>query len=598
MFLTPSKKIALVFLTTTIIALSLFFISCQKELSGAGIDLGDTLPDLTTKIASSVSGFVTDENEVAVNGAAVQFGSSNTTTDKYGYFELSNVQVCQNAAVVTIIKPGYFKGIKTYIATAGKSAFFRIKLLPKSTTGNIDAASGGSVTLTNGLSISLAAGAVVNASTNAVYTGSVIVAAQWLDPTAGDLNRTMPGDLRGLDSLNFMKVLTTYGMAAVELTGTSGELLQVAAGKKAVLSFPIPSGISSSAPSTIPLWYFDEALGLWKQDGSAVRTGNNYIGEVSHFSFWNCDVPANFVYFDCTIVDAKNMPLPNVLVKISIVSNLENGKFGYTDSSGFTKGAIPNNSSLLLEVFSDNSCTTPVYSKNFNTGTSNISLGNIVIPSTVTATVSGSVANCSLEAVTNGYVLMIKNGINYSFPVSSTGTFSFNTTICDNNTEINLIGEDVAELQSGSPSTITLNSGNNQVGILQACGTSIEQFITYTINGDNYSLVSPANLFIHMITPPVNYVSGNVAGTQLFTTAIGFSDDGTAVGSTQALTTFRCPQINDSTEATFSGIFVNITEFGAIGQFISGNFTGTFTGAPPANTTYNVTCSFRIRRNQ
>ena len=104
MFFTLSKKSVLVFLTTSIIALSAFFISCQKELSGEGIDLGDTtLPDLTTKITSSVSGFVTDENEVAVNGAAVQFGSSSTTTDKFGYFEVRDVQVTQNAAVVTII---------------------------------------------------------------------------------------------------------------------------------------------------------------------------------------------------------------------------------------------------------------------------------------------------------------------------------------------------------------------------------------------------------------------------------------------------------------------------------------------------------------
>jgi hypothetical protein len=43
-------------------------------------------------------------------------------------------------------------------------------------------------------------------------------------------------------------------------------------------------------------------------------------------------------------------------------------------------------------------------------------------------------------------------------------------------------------------------------------------------------------------------------------------------------------------------IFVNITEYGAVGQFIAGNFTGAFRGGGPANTVYNVTYSFRIRR--
>jgi hypothetical protein len=41
---------------------------------------------------------------------------------------------------------------------------------------------------------------------------------------------------------------------------------------------------------------------------------------------------------------------------------------------------------------------------------------------------------------------------------------------------------------------------------------------------------------------------------------------------------------------------VNITEYGAVGQFISGNFTGTLTGAAPTNTPYNIVCSFRVRR--
>jgi len=40
---------------------------------------------------------------------------------------------------------------------------------------------------------------------------------------------------------------------------------------------------------------------------------------------------------------------------------------------------------------------------------------------------------------------------------------------------------------------------------------------------------------------------------------------------------------------------VNITEYGAIGQYISGNFTCNFT-SPFNGTFYNVTCDFRIKR--
>ena len=170
-----------------VLGLSLFF-SCQKNLdfedSGSG---SGTPPDLSTKINSSVSGFVTDENNAPVMGATVQIGTSNISTDKYGYFEAKNVQVVKEAAVVTVTRPGYFKGIKTYIAAQGKNAFFRIKLIPKNIIGTINAASGGIIAQPNGFSVKLVAGSIVNAATNAAYTGTVSVAGYWINPTATDL---------------------------------------------------------------------------------------------------------------------------------------------------------------------------------------------------------------------------------------------------------------------------------------------------------------------------------------------------------------------------------------------------------------------------
>jgi hypothetical protein len=71
---------------------------------------------------------------------------------------------------------------------------------------------------------------------------------------------------------------------------------------------------------------------------------------------------------------------------------------------------------------------------------------------------------------------------------------------------------------------------------------------------------------------------------------------GIAVGSNQNLQNFYPSQINDTFRIT-TPILVNITEYGAIGQFVSGTFSGIFTGGSPANTQYNVSCNFRLRRN-
>ena len=578
----------------------LFFLSCQKDLSNEdGIISTGQPADLTTKVTSSVSGFVTDENDAAVMGASVTAGGVVTTTDKYGFFEVKNIQVVKNAAVVVVTRPGYFKGIKTYLATADKAAFFRIKLIPKTNTGSINATSGGNVTLSNGLIIALPANAVVNAATNAAYSGTVNVAAHWINPVGADLNQTMPGDLRGIATDGSLKLLTTYGMAAVELTGGSGELLQIATGKKATLTMPVPASLMATAPATIPLWSFDETNGLWKQEGTANKTGSTYVGEVSHFSFWNCDVPNNYVQFNCTIIDQAGEPVPYAIVRLTVVGST-NMAYGYTNAAGYVSGAVPNSANLLLEVFSYYSCGTVLHSQTFSTTNTNISLGNITVNmATQSAVVTGTVTNCANAPVTNGYIIVMENGWYNRHPISNTGTFNFPVLLCNNATvPVTLIAEDVASGQQSTPANYTLVVGANAIGNLQACGISTQEFITYSINGGTpVQLTSPADSLYHSGngTTAVSYISGSRISINEYVN-FAFANGGIAVGSMQNLVAFNSSQFANTQPTITTPINVSITEYGAVGQFISGNFTGTMASTTPA-ATYNIVCSFRVRRN-
>lgn len=578
----------------------LLFASCQKEVSGDGSNTV-VMPDFETKVVSSVSGFVTDENDAPVTGASVSAGTGSGTTDEYGFFEIKNTQVVKSAAVVTVNKPGYFKGIKTYMAESGKSAFFRIKMIPKSIAGNVPAATGGIVTLTNGLSISFPADAVVNASTNAPYSGNINVAAHWISPTATDLNLEMPGDLRGISTDGSLKTLTTYGMVAVELTGASGELLQIATGKKATLTMPIPSAILSNAPATIPLWSFDETKGLWKEEGQAVKSGSNYVGDVSHFSFWNCDVPANYVQFNCTVKNSDGIPISQALVKISVVGNTNNAGYGYTDSSGYVGGAIPANTQLLLEIFPGYFCNTPIYSQNFSSGNTNMSLGVIIVNfSQGLATVSGTVTNCTGNPVTNGFIISQIDNYYYRYALSNTGSFSFTSVLCNNTANAVFIAEDLTSMQQSAPLTQTLVPGANAIGNIQACGTSIQQFISYTIDGGTpIEFIYPTDSLGHYgngsTASNTIYGSRNAPTPQTFVN-FSFTNAGIGVGSVQALELFGSSEIGTQT-SQLTSINVNITEYGAVGEFIAGNFTGIVVvpGTPPVNKT--IACTFRVRRS-
>ncbi len=577
-----------------------FFLSCQKDLSNEDGLSNSNPADLTTKVTSSVSGFVTDENNAAVLGADVVAGGMHTTTDKYGYFEIKNVMVVKNAAVVVVTQPGYFKGIKTYIAADNKAAFFRIKLIPKANSGTINAASGGNVTLSNGMIVALPANGVVVASGNTAYTGVVNVAAHWIDPTATDLNQTMPGDLRGLATDGSLKLLTTYGMAAVELTGSAGELLQIADGKKATLTMTIPASIMGTAPASIPLWSFDETKGLWKQEGTATKTGNTYVGEVSHFSFWNCDVPNNYVQFNCTVKNQDGTPIPYAWVRIT-VTGTNSYAWGYTDLNGYVAGAIPGNAQLTLDVFIGFYCGAPVYSQNFSSTNVNVSLGDILMPiSSNVASVSGTVTDCNNNAVSNGRIIIddISNGFWTIYPVSSTGTFNFTRLLCNGgNATVNIVAEDVAAGQQSNPVTVTLAAGPNAIGNLQACGITTQEFINYSLDG--------GTTVTHLTAPGDSiYHSGNGTTTNSFiqgysplnTTSfvnIGFDNTGIGVGSTQNLVSFNTTL---TAQGNTTGS-VNITEYGAVGQFIAGTFTGVVVTNSIPSTTFNVSGNFRARRN-
>ncbi len=589
---------------------SLFaFASCQKDIDETILNATNQIPNLTTKVSSSVSGFVTDENGDAVSNAMVYVGTRTVMTDNFGFFSVKNTNVVKTAAVVTVVKSGYFKGIKTFIAEQGKSAFFRIKLLAKLNSGSINSSTGGAISLGNGFTVALSANSVVNASTGLTYNGSINVSAQWIDPTASDIYNTMPGDLRGIASDGSIKRLTSYGMAAVELTGTSGELLQIANGNKATLTFPIPASILNTAPNAIPLWYFDESNGLWKEEGIATKNGNTYVGGVSHFSFWNCDVPNNYVQMNCRILDANGNPMSYTIVKVSEVSNPYNARYGYTDSSGYVSGAVPDNAQLKLEVFTSYGCGTPAYSQLLSTTNANISLGDITVANTSTnvANVTGTVTDCNNAPLSSGYIIMLKDNQYYRYNISNTGTFAFSSLLCNGSSQdVTFVAEDVLSGQQSSPIAYTINSGNNVIANIQACGVTTEQYINYTVNGVNTTYTSPSDSFYMYVNPQTNPSSINISGQGFRTsggstsstyTSFSFIQPGIAVGSSQSMLNFYTSTINDSTSIT-TPINVNITEYGNVGEFIGGNFSGGLVGAGPTSTIYTISCTFRVRRTQ
>ena len=286
------------------LVISISLLSCQKEVKNDNPGTGGSTGTVVnpTPVQGTVTGKVVDNNNNAVAGATVKAGSNTTTTDNRGLFRFNNIQLDKYSAVVTVEKSGFFKGYRVFSASANNTNFVKLKLVPKTLIGSIDAAAGGSVSLPDNSKITLPASGVVVKSNNQSYSGSVKVYAEVIDPTSADIAQIVPGSFQGTDADNYRVTLKSFGMLAVELEGNSGEQLQIATGKTAKLRFTIPSSLRSTAPATIPLWSVDETTGLWKQEGSATKGTDYYEGDVSHFSFWNCDISIQTVYLEMTIL--------------------------------------------------------------------------------------------------------------------------------------------------------------------------------------------------------------------------------------------------------------------------------------------------------
>jgi VCBS repeat-containing protein len=580
--LTLLKQWGLIFCCTTMV----FSCTIDTDISDRGIN-APNYPDLVTKVTTSViTGFVTDENDHPVNGALVETGAFQTSTDRNGFFKFNNAVVTKEAATVSVSLPNYFKIVKTFLAEQAKGAFLRIKLIPKTTDGTINAATGGTLNLASGIKISIPANAVVDAISQTAYSGTINVMAKLLSADNPDLCKIMPGDLRGISSQNIMKTLTTFGMIAVELTDANNKLLQIAAGKTATLSFPIPTALFANAPATISLWYFDNSTGLWREEGAATKTGAAYTAEVTHFSFWNCDAPGAVVQFNCTIAGPNGMPISGAMVKLSLISNPQDYRSAFTDESGYVAGPVPANTNFKLQVFPVG-CSTASYEQVFSTGSTNISLGTITINTlNAVATISGTVTDCNNAPVMNGNIFILNSEGALHYPVVN-GNYSFNYLLCGNSsTNLTLLVSSDSLYQTSQ--TITINPGNNNVPNIQNCNIPTN-FVNLTIYGTAYHFTD--------IPTPITVTQG--ASNSITITfkdpqyplpnVINFSSAGINTGSIQPLTYL----VWHGSVMVLSGPPqpVNITSYGAIGQSITGNFKD-----PPNSSSPTVTCSFRVPR--
>ncbi len=561
----------------------------------------DTNNTPATNITATVNGRIIDELGLPIKDAKVMAANVSAMTDVNGEFQLMNATLYDKAAFVTVDKVGYFKGSRTFVAKQGETHYIEIQLIVKSIVGTLDAVNGGIVVSPNGASVQFPANSIVVQSTGNAYSGTVSVAMAWLNPTSDNIFKSMPGDLRGIDEKGEEKSLETFGMIGVELTGSAGEQLQIASGKKAALRFPIPTPIQSVAYPTIALWSFNEKNGLWKQEGYASTSGNFYEADVSHFSFWNCDMPFANVFFSATFKDPNGTPISGAAVSIkrATVNGYLSTAYAFTNNSGSVSGYVFANEPLILTVSVAGVCNTSVYTQNIGPYPANsvANLGTVTINTQGLQqfVINGSAKNCNGGAITNGYAeIIFQQKVIRSAIVN--GNFSAGLSTCVTNPQITYFIVDVQALQQSAPATATLLSTNTALGNVAACGVSMVEYIKFSVNGNTYQMATP-----------LDHVEGRSFSQPVFTNVYGsdttwqkhinFAFYGSTTGvfpiSNIAI---GVPGFSDSLIVTSNNpALVNIVEYGPLGNFISGSFNANFLRFN-GGAALPVQCSFRVKR--
>jgi hypothetical protein len=568
---------------------ALIITSCQQDDSNSGAeDQQENIPETFSEyfgntISRDFLGKVINSNNNPIAGVAITIGSETATTDSNGIFVINNANVKERFGYVKAEKAGYINGSRAVVPSNGTNKV-TIMLLEATVVGTVNSGTVETVAMGNGSSVSFDGNFIKE--DGSIYSGAVDVIMHHLDPADEAMAMQMPGMLYAENEAGAERTLQTLGMLAVELRGTNGEDLNLPEGSTSEIKIPVDASLMSIAPASIPLWYFDEVNGFWKEEGQATLQGNMYVGTVAHFSFWNCDIPAESIILCITAADDTNNPLSNLYV--SITSATFGTTYGYTNEAGEVCGFVPSGESLELNVYSYDFCgDNPLYSEAIGPFTADSSISALVADSSdiIAETVTGNFNTCDDNPVTDGYVQLTYGGQTFTDAVND-GTLEINMLRCEGDNTFKIKGSDFVNLQTTDSISYTFTTPLTGIGTISACN-SINEFIQYTIDNEDPIFVFEnivANFYAdgqNQTNSPTIDVYGNgnndtntcfymfgalndpdYLGT--YDTFNGLDDTGFFIG--------ECISVSE----TNNNITYNLSALGEVGDYIDINFTGSY----------------------
>lgn len=355
-----SKLIWRAAMAVTSICILCFTMRCTTDVDHDGTTPHHQQDPLKPRaaITTSVMGVIIDENGQPVKDAEVVVHGETALTGADGAFIFNEIEVPGNRCVVESRKEGYFPGIRALTPEEHGKTETRIVMMGSPVTHTFETSTGSNAILANGSQVQIPPNGLVDESGNA-YSGAVAMSVRYLDPTAGNFGVLVPGgDMLARREDQTTSVLYSYGILRVQMTDLAGNTLQLAPGSTSTLIMSIPPDQRATAPATIPLWYFDEELGVWQEEGAAQRDGDRYVGTVKHFTDWNCDDPTEGAMVVGRLVDCNNNPAYGIVEFGQITSEPQSSTLT-DESNGRFERRVPDGIELTV-VITDPLMITPL----------------------------------------------------------------------------------------------------------------------------------------------------------------------------------------------------------------------------------------------
>jgi uncharacterized protein YfaP (DUF2135 family) len=239
---------------------------------------------------ATVTGQIKTFNGAYLNNAMVKIGQVTKVTDAQGRFSMQVPLATQYA--VSVSANGYASTHRIYKSSKSQVSVVE-KLLPVDTTEIINPAVTNTVSTLDGASVTFPAMSGITENLSVSIT-SISAANREI--------ATAPGNFSAIDKNGAAVELISQGMLDVVVRGVStGNIYSLQ--NKGPFTVRIPASRPQKATSTQPLWFYDEALGKWKEEGLATLTNGVYVGSVTHFTTWNIDEPVCYTNQTCGCIN-------------------------------------------------------------------------------------------------------------------------------------------------------------------------------------------------------------------------------------------------------------------------------------------------------